>query len=148
MRTQTIEQKEVEVTTYPFFIPDEYYDYEYKSSSVLPKCFALMGQNLASLPQIGSHDYYRGVIKKSDNGLANELLTWFFSFTNRDIPSQTETFVDEDQERLSVQSVSGITVSQEIAEEIRSNKVSAFVPVSATDLIWLEAFSMDDNADE
>ena len=41
-----------------------------------------------------------------------------------------------------------ISVSQKIAEEIRSERLSAFVPVTAADLIWLEVFAMDGDISE
>ena len=47
-----------------------------------------------------------------------------------------------------LQPASGISVSQEIVWEIRSGKLSAFVPVTAADLIWLEVFAIDQDISE
>lgn len=40
-----------------------------------------------------------------------------------------------------------VVISPEIAEKLRSKKVAAFIPVSAADLVWLEASSIKDEND-
>ena len=41
---------------------------------------------------------------------------------------------------------SNVIVSKEVAKELRTNKNTAFVPISATDLIWEEALKQPEKS--
>ena len=56
--------------------------------------------------------------------------------------------IDQEQEYPSERKVSKGLISERVAAKLRAKEISAFVPVSATDLIWLEAQSVEDNSDE
>jgi len=56
--------------------------------------------------------------------------------------------IDQEQEYPSERKASKGLVSERVAAKLRAKETSAFVPVSATDLIWLEAKSVEDNSDE
>jgi hypothetical protein len=58
------------------------------------------------------------------------------------------TLTIEAQEYLPKYNDSNVVLSSQVAAKLRAEKMSAFTPVSAAELIWLEAQSMDNDVDE
>jgi hypothetical protein len=52
------------------------------------------------------------------------------------------------QEQAAEPIIIDVTFSPQIAADLKAKRVRAFVPVSAAELIWLEAQSVDDDSDE
>ena len=151
MGTYTVEQHQREITTSPFSIPAEGFEHENRMSSVLSHRCASMKYNLEIPVQIDIYDYYRKLMAISKLDPANEmLLAQFLSSASDkgDAPPQTETFFDEAKEQQDALFSPEVTVSQDVASELRAKEIHAFVPVSAADLIWLEAQSMNYEDDE
>ena len=66
-----------------------------------------------------------------------------------DNTGQTETISGEAPEALEYERhASNVIVSEKVAAKLRAKEISAFVPVSAAYLVWLEALSMDEDPDE
>ena len=102
-----------------------------------------------AVPQIDIAEYCRKIRADNEVDLFNELsLSRICCISEIDDVERTETAPREEHEHLSERNISNVAVSEQVAAKLRAKEVSAFVPVSAADLIWLEALSMDEDPDE
>lgn len=135
MTTQTIDQYEDGVATYSSPVPIE----EGSDQS---------GVDFQNLIILSPRDFYDLCRKVSADPDTESSVRPLLSMIRKEGAKQTDTISSEDEDQLPESPVFNVTVSQQIATELREKEVRAFVPITAADLVWLEAQSMDDADDE
>ena len=137
-----------EITTDPIYIPGNALYNENWMGTIPPHFFFTIKDQHIKI-QFDLLDYIKKVASNIEEELAYRLMAkLLYLGTLDDNIHQTETIYNEKQEELPKYKPSNVIVSKQFATKLRANKVTALIPVSATDLIWLEALSMDDDLDE
>ena len=148
--TQAIDPYQREVTTYSFYIPFKEFEYENWIDLIIQYLSSLrqsLKQKIS--PQINMYKCFKDIEAISETDHINKLIVQniYSAILENDI-QQTETISNEELEDLVSHNVPNVIFSEKAAAKLQSKKVSAFIPISARDLIWLEAQSMDDYSDE
>ena len=145
--TQTVVESHEELTTYSLFISAEEFDDENRRNLLASQCSILIQQPIPDPPKIDLHDW-PDIRSHARMDIVNELIAKVYSPRLADNTGQTETISRGELEIPVRRNTSNAIVSEKVAAKLRAKEISAFVPVSATDLVWLEALSMDEDPDE
>jgi hypothetical protein len=147
--TQTMIHDQREVTTFSFYIPHKELDNENWIKYIPFQYLSKIQIQPIKTSQDGFYNHCKAIRYMPKLDPINERIASFFCLKNWDEDTPlTETIYNEKQEELFRYKPSNVIISKQVATKLRAREVTAFVPVSAADLIWVEALSMDNDSNE
>jgi hypothetical protein len=147
--TQTIDQYQREIITYPLYIPSAEFEDENWTNLIAQYLSSVQQSPKQKIsPQINMYKCFKDIGTTKIDPVSKLIVQNIYSAILENDIQQTETISNEELEDLVSHNVPNVIFSEKAAAKLQSKKVSAFIPISARDLIWLEAQSMDDYFDE